>query len=66
MRTQELIHAVEELYFFQRYQEGVDLIKRAFENGGADALDNDSRQLLESYEKRCQQRIAGSTATKKG
>ncbi|KAK9445457.1 hypothetical protein VB005_00568 [Metarhizium brunneum] len=60
MRTQELIHAVEELYFFRRYQEGADLVKRALENGGAETLDNDSRQLLESYEKKCSQKIAKS------
>ncbi|KHN96587.1 uncharacterized protein MAM_05530 [Metarhizium album ARSEF 1941] len=58
MRTQELVHAVEELYFFRRYQEGVDLIARALENGGAEALDNDSRRLLESYEIKCRQRMA--------
>ncbi|OAA42282.1 hypothetical protein NOR_05131 [Metarhizium rileyi] len=58
MRTQELVHAVEELYFFRRYQEGIDLVRRAFENGGAAALDDDSRQLLESYEKKCHRMLA--------
>ncbi|EFY86913.1 hypothetical protein J3458_005786 [Metarhizium acridum] len=60
MRTQELVHAVEELYFFRRYQEGVNLVKRALENGGAETLDNDSRRLLESYEKKCRQKMAKS------
>jgi hypothetical protein len=60
MRTQELVHAVEELYFFRRYQEGIDLIQRAFDKGGADVFDNDSRQLLESYKTKCEQKMAAS------
>lgn len=63
MRTQELIHAVEELYFFRQYQQGIDLIQGAVANGGAEALDNDSRQLLEAYEKKCQQKLATAQAS---
>ncbi|KAK2593881.1 hypothetical protein QQS21_008401 [Conoideocrella luteorostrata] len=60
MRTQEVIHAVEELYFHRRYQDGVDLVNRAFGNCGAEAIDNDSRQLLETYREKCQQKVAFS------
>ncbi|QPH05381.1 hypothetical protein C2857_003134 [Epichloe festucae Fl1] len=61
MRTQEIIHAVEELYFHRRFQDGVDLVNRAFDNNGAASVDNDSRQLLETYRDKCQQNLDIST-----
>ena len=63
MRSQELIHAVEELYFLRRFQEGAELVQRALENGGAKVLDSDSRQLLETYKSKCQQKLATSART---
>ncbi|KAG6018900.1 hypothetical protein E4U41_003515, partial [Claviceps citrina] len=57
MRTQEVIHAVEELYFHREFQQAIDLVNRAFDHNGAALIDNDSRQLLESYKDKCQQRL---------
>lgn len=57
MRTQEIIHAVEELYFHRRFQDGIDLVNRAFDNNGAASIDNDSRQLLETYRDKCQHNL---------
>ncbi|KAF4341357.1 hypothetical protein FBEOM_4706 [Fusarium beomiforme] len=50
MDIQEVIHAVEEHYFFRRYREAEQLAGDAL-NGG-DGLDRDSRQLLETYKDR--------------
>ncbi|UPL00620.1 hypothetical protein LCI18_011554 [Fusarium solani-melongenae] len=52
MDIQELIHAVEELYFFRRYQEAAQLATEAL--AGSDGLDRDSRQLLDAYQGKCQ------------
>ncbi|TQV95301.1 hypothetical protein IF1G_06288 [Cordyceps javanica] len=55
MDVQELLHAVEELYFFRRYREAADLAAEVLSGGGGSgaALDADSRQLLEKYEAKC-------------
>ncbi|KAI8669472.1 hypothetical protein NCS57_00762500 [Fusarium keratoplasticum] len=52
MDIQELIHAVEELYFFRRYHEAAQLATEAL--AGSDGLDRDSRQLLDAYQGKCQ------------
>lgn len=51
---QELLHAVEELYFYKRFDEAVVFIGRVFE-GAPDAggLDGEVRDLLRAYERRC-------------
>ncbi|KAF5696713.1 hypothetical protein FMUND_15621 [Fusarium mundagurra] len=51
MDIQEVIHAVEEHYFFRRYKEAEQLAGEALKNG--QGLDRDSRQLLEAYRDRC-------------
>lgn len=51
---QELLHAVEELYFYQRFDEAVAFISRIFE--GADdvsGLDGDVKDVLRMYERKC-------------
>lgn len=51
---QELMHAVEELYFYRRYGEAVAFIGRVFEGAGeAVGLDRDVRDLLSAYERKC-------------
>ncbi|KAH7164715.1 hypothetical protein DER46DRAFT_661844 [Fusarium sp. MPI-SDFR-AT-0072] len=51
MDIQEVIHAVEEHYFFHRYREAEQLAGDALKDG--QGLDCDSRQLLETYKDRC-------------
>ncbi|KAF5691680.1 hypothetical protein FDENT_3309 [Fusarium denticulatum] len=51
MDIQEVIHAVEEHYFFHRYREAEKLAIEALKDG--QGLDRDSRQLLEAYRDRC-------------
>lgn len=56
--AQELLHAVEELYFFRRFEEAVSLVAKIFEGeGGGDGLDGDVRGLLTTYEKRCNEKL---------
>ncbi|KAJ4267662.1 hypothetical protein NW762_003776 [Fusarium torreyae] len=54
MDIQEVIHAVEEHYFFRRYKEAEQLARDALV--GSDGLDRDSRQLLTTYQEKCHQR----------
>ncbi|RSL86153.1 hypothetical protein CEP51_002977 [Fusarium floridanum] len=55
MDIQELIHAVEELYFFRRYHEAAQLATEAL--AGSGGLDRDSRQLLDVYQRKCQNKL---------
>ncbi|KAG5950914.1 hypothetical protein E4U53_004176 [Claviceps sorghi] len=61
MRTQEVIHAVEELYFHRQFQLAIDLVDRAFDHDGEASVDNDSRQLLTTYKQKCQHRLTATT-----
>ncbi|RKU49404.1 hypothetical protein DL546_005604 [Coniochaeta pulveracea] len=55
---QELLHAVEELYFFRRYSEALDFVGKVLEEEeNASRLDNDSRELLGYYQRRCADRM---------
>jgi hypothetical protein len=57
--SQELLHAVEELYFFRRFSEAVDFVQTVLdaepETGGG--LDNDTKATLVGYQQKCQQRL---------
>ncbi|KAM7183803.1 hypothetical protein V8F20_012481 [Naviculisporaceae sp. PSN 640] len=57
--AQEILHAVEELYFFRRYSEGVDFIRQVIgdDDGASCPLDDETKALLKYYGERCQQRI---------
>ncbi|POR37241.1 Uncharacterized protein TPAR_02555 [Tolypocladium paradoxum] len=57
---QEVVHAVEELYFFRRYREALDFLATVQNDGSAKAFDNDTRKLLEVYEKKCRQKLNSS------
>ncbi|KAK7431960.1 hypothetical protein QQZ08_001580 [Neonectria magnoliae] len=52
---QELIHAVEELYFFRRYEHSTQFISEAL--SGSNDLDDDTRQLLHIYRDKCQKKL---------
>ncbi|KAI1418372.1 hypothetical protein F5Y13DRAFT_565 [Hypoxylon sp. FL1857] len=62
--AQALLHAVEELYFFRRYAEGAQFVKKVLREGvsegedddRAPALDPDVRGLLRYYERKCNER----------
>ncbi|KAI0896437.1 hypothetical protein F4806DRAFT_464528 [Annulohypoxylon nitens] len=57
--AQALLHAVEELYFFRRYAEGAQFVKALLgasndsDGDVAPRLDNDTRNLLQYYERKC-------------
>ncbi|KAH8902716.1 hypothetical protein BR93DRAFT_972426 [Coniochaeta sp. PMI_546] len=59
-QAQELVHAVEELYFFRRHGEAVEFIRRVWREGGSEGggLDSDTRELLAYYERRCEERMS--------
>ncbi|KAG5928956.1 hypothetical protein E4U42_007588 [Claviceps africana] len=61
MHTQEVIHAVEELYFHRKFQLAIDLVDRAFGHNGEASVDSDSRQLLTAYRKKCQHKLRATT-----
>jgi hypothetical protein len=59
-RLQEVVYAVEELYFFRRYREALDFLATVHVDGSAKAFDNDTRRLLDVYEKKCRQKLNSS------
>ncbi|KAL7909111.1 hypothetical protein GGI35DRAFT_480690 [Trichoderma velutinum] len=51
--VQEVIHAAEELYFFRRYQQVIDLVSKVLDlEGEKGGLDEESRELLSMYQSR--------------
>ncbi|KAJ2975200.1 hypothetical protein NQ176_g5646 [Zarea fungicola] len=58
---QEVLHAVEELYFFRRFQEAVDFSAQVLHGESRGVLDSDSLQLLEKYEAKCRAKLATKT-----
>lgn len=51
---QELLHAVEELYFYKRFDEAVAFIGRVFDGApDTEGLDGEVRELLKVYERKC-------------
>lgn len=56
--AQELLHAVEELYFYRRYEEAAAFVRKVFEGeGGASGLDGEVAEILRGYEKKCLVRL---------
>lgn len=53
MLVQDVIHAVEELYFFRGFSEALEFIARV----NVENLDEDARELLRVYEARCRERM---------
>lgn len=58
------MHAVEELYFYRRYDEAVAFVRKVLGDRGdgvdmAGGLDDESRALLRTYEGKCIDKMAG-------
>lgn len=54
----ELLHAVEELYFFRRFEEAVSFVGKIFDGeAGGEGLDRDVRDVLKTYERKCLARL---------
>ncbi|KAK1760605.1 hypothetical protein QBC47DRAFT_408664 [Echria macrotheca] len=59
--AQEILHAVEELYFLTRYDEALSFMRRVFsptEGKGETHLDGEVQKLLRYYEGRCASRLS--------
>lgn len=50
------MHAVEELYFFRKYDEAVTFVAKVFD-GGEEGIDGDFQALLKTYEKKCLEKL---------
>jgi len=48
--SQTILHAIEELYFFRRYREALDMAQKAL----AGELDVEFRKTLDDYRRRCE------------
>jgi len=59
VESQKILHAIEELYFFKRYKEALNITQQVLEG----ELMDEFRKVLEDYERRCVVRI---DKTKKG
>jgi hypothetical protein len=57
-KAQELLHAVEELYFYRRYDEAVAFVQRVLSKPtGSHGLDGDVEDLLRYYERKCLDKV---------
>ena len=59
MQIQEVIHAVEELYFFRKYEEALDFMNEVLT--GSEGVDDETRQLLTTYHEKCQKKLDPSS-----
>ena len=57
LELQQLLHAVEELYFLSRFDEAVRFVRDVLiSDAQAPFLDEDTRKPLETYERKCLQK----------
>lgn len=61
--AQAVVHAVEELYFFRRYQEAGDFAGKVLQD--SDGLDQDTKTLLKYYETKCVDKTGGNSGVTK-
>jgi hypothetical protein len=54
-----ILHAVEELYFFKRYDEALKVVEDALQG----KLIEDFRKTLEDYRMRCQKKVPHTTSS---
>ncbi|KAK4191490.1 hypothetical protein QBC35DRAFT_487352 [Podospora australis] len=59
---EELMHAVEELYFFHRYAEAVHILDKIFEDDGEERLDRETKSTLRHYQVKCLARLEKQAA----
>jgi hypothetical protein len=59
--AEELVAAVEELYFFRRYDEAARFVHKVIGEGIHGGLDRETRKLLASYEQRCLDKLKTKT-----
>nr|CDP26020.1 Putative protein of unknown function [Podospora anserina S mat+] len=59
-QAQDLLHAVEELYFYRRYSDGIGFVKKIMADGGEQKIDLETRELLRKYEGRCKSKLESS------
>lgn len=52
---QNVFHAVEELYFFHRFEEALDFLGRVLE--GPEGLGDEAKGALERYERKCRDKL---------
>lgn len=57
--SQTILHAIEELYFFKRYEEALKIVQEAL-NG---ELISEFRKILEDYKMRCQNKLQKTTTS---
>lgn len=56
IESQKILHAIEELYFFRRYDEALNVTMKALEG----ELSAEFRKILEDYQRRCQVKMGKS------
>lgn len=59
LHVQEIIHAVEELYFFRKYDEAVKFVDQVLY--GSKGLDDETQELLSTYKEKAQQKLRSSS-----
>ena len=59
---QEVLHAVEELYYFRRYDEAIRLVQDILREDNSGGLDAESRALLGAYEVKCRAKVDAKPA----
>lgn len=64
-QVQQVLHAVEELYFFRRYDDAVSFVRSVLSEEGdpEGGLDDEAKELLRYYEVKCMEKAkTGSEA----
>lgn len=56
MDIQEVLHAVEELYYFRRYHDAIEFTAKILNGESREVLDAESLQLLEKYDTKCKEK----------
>ncbi|EQL02972.1 hypothetical protein G6O67_001024 [Ophiocordyceps sinensis] len=59
--VQQVLHAVEELYFFRHFRDALNLIKSLQSDGSHQALDSHACKLILCYERKCIHKLNASS-----
>lgn len=61
-KVEDVMHAVEELYFFRRYEEGLRFVDRVFApESNSSRLHVDVCALLRLYQAKCREKLTASS-----